>query len=1186
MKTKLLALLVCSFAYFSFLQPLEARHLASDGFNGTDVLKGGYKITDTPLKNVLQQIENKFNVSIAYKSGLVNNKNLSLNVSSCLSVDDALQKALRPFDLSYEKVRDQFYLISKKKLKEENGFMQMMQSNADHAIHGKVTDEEGNALTGATVKLKGTDLGTETGADGTFTLTVPDRSDGSLEISFIGYQSMNIPIINRTDISVVLRKTLSTLDEIVVTGYATQKKKDLTGAVAVVNVGDMITQPSGEVTSQLQGQASGVTVLGSGQPGSEPMIQIRGVNTFGDNTPLYVVDGVPTQSITDLNSSDIASMQVLKDAGAASIYGSRASNGVIIITTKKGSGKVKVQYNAYYGMQYPKSGNVWHTLNPQEMAQLKFNALANSGTPVTDSTSDALYGGGPIPLLPDYIQPAGVMNGNPSADPSLYNVDPNFTTLDEYNNFYRIVKANKQGTDWYHAIFKPAPISNQNLSVSGGGDKGNYLFSLNYFNQQGTLINTYLRRFTIRSNTQYNVNKNIRVGENLSYTVSDNPQTTALDPNFPIAMAMREQPIIPVYDIMGNFAGTYGAALGDAHNPVAMQWRTRNDRRLAYRLLGNVFADVDFLKYFTVHTSFGGDIPSGWDHFFTYPTYENGENTTTNVYTSESSSSYEWTWTNTLAFHKVLGKNHDVKVLVGSEAHAEQGSSVGGNTTDYFSFNPNYVNLSSGSGVQTNYSSRYQNKLYSLFSRIDYMYKDKYLLSATLRRDGSSVFLNNRFGWFPAVSTAWRVSQENFMKNISWVTDLKLRGSWGIMGNQFNVGANNAFTLYNSDRSTSFYDINGTNNSTLLGFQQAQIGNPDAKWESDINSNFGLDATLFNGRLELSADYYRKDIRDLLYNPELPGIAGVAPQPYVNVANMKNEGVDLSLSSNTSISRDLKLNATLTFTTYKNKIIKIAEDVSYFDLDIRQFGSTVIRNAVGQPVSSFFGYKVIGFWNSADEIANADVTAQKATGDPAATYQTDEGVGRFRYADVNGDGQITADDRAFLGNPNPKFSYGLNIGLTYKNFDFSIFFFGVHGNQIWNEVKWWTDFYSSFQGAKSKTALYDSWTPTHTNAKAPIQENAGTLSTQGVPNSYFVENGAYLRAKNVQLGYTFHKSLLSKIGVDKFRVYIQAANLFTITKYSGIDPEIGGNNGVTDFGIDDGAYPNQRQFLVGLNLAF
>lgn len=1192
MRKKIIKLLTCIAACSLISQQVGAQQIASNNFEHSEFYRASFSSSELPLKNVFRQIESRFNVSIAYKSGLVKNKKLSIDVNSFSAPDDALKYAVEPFDLRFEKVRNQFYIISEEKKGANDPDFQNLQKKIDHTIQGTVSDENGNSLAGATIKLKGTNLATESGADGTFSLVIPEGEDQTLEVSFVGYKTLDVAIENRKTISVVLVKTTSTLDEVVVTGYATQKKKDLTGAVTVVNVGDLISQPSGEVTSQLQGQASGVTVLGSGQPGSEPMVQIRGINTFGNNVPLYVVDGVPTQSISDLNPSDIATMQVLKDAGAASIYGSRASNGVIIITTKKGRGKVTIQYNAYYGMQYPKKGNVWNTLTPQEMAQLKFNAYANSGTPITDSTSDQLYGKGPSPVLPDYIQPAGVMNGDPSADPSLYNVDPDFTTNDEYNNFYRIVKANKQGTDWFHQIFSRAPISNHNLAVSGGGEKGNYLFSVNYFNQQGTLMNTYLKRFSIRSNSQYNLNKNIRIGENLSYTVSENPQVGILSPDASIGMALREQPIIPVYDIKGNFAGTYGPGLGDANNPVAIQYRTRNDKSLDFRLFGNIFGEVDFLKYFTARTSFGGDIPSGWFHSFSYPQYENVENSTTNSYNAGSYNSYDWTWTNTLTFHKIFSEQHDLKLMVGSEAHEEKGNSVGGNTTNYFSFDPNYVTLSSGSGVQSNNSSRYQNNLYSLFGRLDYMFKDKYLLGATLRRDGSSVFLNNRFGWFPAVSAGWRISQENFMKNIGWLTDLKFRGSWGIMGNQFNVGANNAFNLYNSNRSTSFYDIDGTNNSTVLGFQQSQIGNPDAKWESDINANVGLDATLFNGRIEVSADYYRKDIRDLLYNPELPGTAGVAPQPFVNVANMKNEGFDISVSGNTSITKDLKLNAMLTFTSYKNRIIKIAEDVNYFDLDARRFsGSSIIRNAVGQSVSSFFGYDIVGFWNTEDEITAADATAQKATGDPAAEYQTDEGVGRFRYADTNGDGQITSDDRTFLGNPNPKFSYGINLGLTYKNFDFSIFLYGVHGNQIWNDVRWWTDFYASFEGAKSKTALYDSWTPAKMNAKAPIQENIGTFSTQGVPNSYFVENGAYLRAKNVQIGYTFNKSLLKRIGVDRLRIYVQAANLFTITKYSGIDPEIsagdgGDDPGVTDFGIDDGAYPNQREYLIGVNLSF
>ncbi len=662
MNKKLRMLIIPFLLWYMIPQSVNAQQIAVSDFGLQSIRQEAPSGIEMSLKNVLQQIESRFSISITYKSGLIGNKKVVFDLASCSSADVALKQALAPFDLTFERVRDHFYIVIFKKRDIEKPVVQL-EKLVDHSIRGTVTDATGSPLQGATVKLKNSNEVTITDVAGKFSLTVPEKSDAVLQVSFVGFETIEVTIGNRTEFSLVLHNSTSTLNEVVVTGYTTQLKKDLTGAVAVVNVGDLISQPSGEVTSQLQGQASGVTVLGSGQPGSEPLIQIRGVNTFGNNTPLYVVDGVPTQSITDLNSSDIASMQVLKDAGAASIYGSRASNGVIIITTKKGTGKVKVQYNAYYGMQYPKSGNVWHTLNPQEMAQLKFNAFANSGTPITDSTADPLYGSGPAPVLPDYIQPAGVMNGDPTADPSLYNVDPNFTTGDEYNNFYRIVKANKQGTDWFHEIFKRAPISNQNISVSGGGDKGNYLFSLNYFNQQGTLINTYLRRFTIRSNSQFNLNKNIRIGENMSYSVSDNPQVGVLSPDASIGMAMREQPIIPVYDIKGNFGGGFGPGLGDAINPVAIQWRTRNNKALDFRLFGNVFADVDFLKYFTAHTSFGGDIPSGWNHSFTYPQYENVENSTINSYTAGSYNDYDWTWTNTLSFHKIFGKDHDVKTF-------------------------------------------------------------------------------------------------------------------------------------------------------------------------------------------------------------------------------------------------------------------------------------------------------------------------------------------------------------------------------------------------------------------------------------------------------------------------------------------------------------------------------------------
>lgn len=1061
---------------------------------------------------------------------------------------------------------------------------------AQKTVTGKVTNQTNDPLSNVSVTVKGTTNGTVTDANGNFSLNVP-AGKNILEISYIGYGNQDISVSGRTEVGTIsLVANNQTLNEVVVTGYTSQIKKDITGSVSVVNVEEMNKQPTAQLANQLQGQASGITVIGSGQPGEEPQITIRGINTFGNNTPLFVIDGVPTQNISTINPNDVASVQILKDAGAASIYGSRASNGVVIITTKQGQGKVKITYDAYYGTQRPKSGNIWNILSPQDMAQLKFNALANSGTPVNAAHPDALYGSGPTPVLPDYINPTGAKEGDPSVDPKLYNVNPEYSNPDDLAGFYRIVKANKAGTDWYHEVNKPAAIQNHNLSVSGSGDLGRYFLSMEYFNQEGTVIYTYLKRYTLRANTEFNISKRIKVGENLSYSITDNNRITPGEGSF-IGMALREQPIIPVRDIMGNFAGTFGGQLGNAQNPVSDAYRSRNNSGLNNRLFANVYADVDLLQNLTFHTSFGGESYAGTYHSFQYPQYENVENASKNSYSESSYYGYNWTWTNTLNYRKTFG-DHKVSVLGGVEAYDNNYRELGGTTANYFSFDPNYTNLSTGAGTPTSYSGRSTDGLWSQFGRLDYGYKNKYLLSATLRRDGSSKFINEQYGIFPAVTAAWRLSEEEFLRNSTWINDFKIRGGWGVMGNQFNLGSSNGYYTYTSDKNSSYYDIRGTNNSIEQGFQAGQIGNPDAKWEKDINTNIGFDATLFKGKIDLTADYYVKNIKDLLFNPSLPATAGRGTRPFVNIAGMKNTGVDVQLGAHFNITKDLKFDGSLSLTTYNNTITKVTESADYFlSGDSRRFGQSINRNQVGHSIGSFYGYQVIGFWNDQAEIDAANAEAVKATGNEAANYQTDIGLGRFRYKDVNGDGQITDADRTFIGNPNPKFTYGANLGFTYKNFDFSMFLYGSQGNDIWNNVKWWLDFYPSFAGAKSKTALYDSWTPSNHNAKAPIQENKGYVSTNGVPNSYYVENGSYLRAKNLTLGYTLSPNILKRASISSLRIYVQAANLFTITKYSGADPEVSGGyidgvSSVTDFGVDEGSYPHTKNYLIGINLKF
>lgn len=1050
-------------------------------------------------------------------------------------------------------------------------------------VSGTVTDQTTDQpLPGVNISVQGTTTGTTTDAEGQFELSVPSLND-TLQFTFIGYASATVPIQGRTELAVQLEPTTISGEELVVVGYGTQREKDLTGSVSVVDVESMTTLPETQVANQLQGQASGVTVVSSGQPGEEPQVRIRGINTFGNNDPLYVVDGVPTQNISDLNSNDIASMQVLKDAAAASIYGSRASNGVIVITTKKGGGDVSVSYDGYYGYQVPPSGNPWDILNSQEMADLTYRAINNSGG---NPGEHPQYGGGETPVLPDFIDPTAA--SEEQVDMSNYYVNPNYTDTDDLNSFYYITRANKEGTNWFDAIFDPAATMNHNVSVSGGGDIGNYLFSANYVDQQGILMEQFNKRYTLRANTDFNINDNIRIGENLSYSVSESPQVSSLTEGSAIGMAYRIQPIIPVHDVMGNFAGTQAQGLGNGENPVAYRYRTRNNESSNGRLFGNLFAEVDFWKdRLMFRTNFGGEYYSGSSHSFTYPEYENAENGTNNQYNADSYYGFNYTWSNTLTYQQDFNERHSVEVVAGIEAYKNKGQELGGANQGYFSFDPDFTNLNTGSGTQTNYSSRYENTLFSYFGRLDYSYDQRYLLSATMRRDGSSRFLNERWGWFPAASVGWRISNEEFFPETSWLSDLKIRAGYGVLGNQLNVDPNNPYTLFTGSQNYSYYPIGGGNSNIEEGFQQSRIGNPDAKWEKNINANIGLDASLFDGRLEVTADYYRKEVDDLLYNPELVGTAGTsAAPPFVNVGSMVNKGVDASVNTFGNIVEDLQYSLGVTFTTYDNEIVNIAQGVDYFEQEARRFGSSpLIRNAVGHPVSSFFGYDIVGFWDSQNEMQEANAEVEDGN------YQDGMGVGRYRYRDVNGDGEITPDDRTFLGNPNPDFTYGLNIGFDYKNFDLNAFFYGSQGNDVWNQVKWWTDFYSGFVGAKSKTALYDSWTPENQDAKVPILEETQTLSNNQAPNSYFVEDASFLKLKNLQLGYSIPKSVLADVGISELRIYVQGSNLFTATNYSGVDPEVGffpgdGGGGSTSFGIDEGSYPTARKFLIGINLTY
>ncbi|WP_240163916.1 SusC/RagA family TonB-linked outer membrane protein [Spirosoma taeanense] len=1047
-------------------------------------------------------------------------------------------------------------------------------------INGKVVDAAGEAVPGATVVLKGSSsLGTTTDAEGGFTLNVPDGST-ALVVSSIGYVTQEVAISNRTQIVVTLQSDVKALSEVVVTGYSSQSRRDITGAVTTVDTKELTKVTAPNVAQQLQGRVPGVTVTSNNSPGGEATVRIRGFGTINNNDPLYIIDGVPTKGgLNSINPNNIESMQVLKDAASASIYGSRAANGVIIITTKKGKvGTPQFTFNSRVGVQVGKV-DLGLIRNPQEFGDLLWIQRRNAGVLTNGNPSHQQYGNGPTAVVPDYILAGssyGLSEGDPRTNPSLYN----------YNRtgFYQIVKANKEGTDWHKAILRPAAIQEYNIGANGGTEAGRYAIALNYFKQDGVLIHTSFDRYSLRSNTEFLFKKRVRLGENLEVSYTQNKgyysnngtaSTANNQDGNPIGNGYRIPSIIPVYDIMGNFAATRAAGLGPATNPVAQLWRARNNQLNTFRAFGNAYAEIDILENLVARSSIGIDITNANRASYTLLDLEEAEIEAANSLTNANAYDINWTWSNTLNYSRTFANVHKLSVLAGSEAIRGTGRDFSATRTTFFSEDPQYMFLNSGTAGINNSGSGYEWALFSLFGKVNYSLKDRYLLEATIRRDGSSRFgQNNRYGTFPAVSAGWRLSDESFMAGLTWINDLKIRAGWGQTGNQ-EIGNYNGFSTYRSSLSQSSYAIDGSNNSVQSGFDTEAFGNPDAKWETTTQTNIGLDATLLKGKLGITLDLYDRTTSDMLYQVSLPATQGVATIPFVNVGEMNNKGIDLGLNFNgKALDGSLSYGVGVNFSTYKNRVVRLNSSSSAVLLGPAIRSYTWTRSVAGMPLYSFYGLKIDGIYQNQSEV------------DAGPKYPGYAAVGKYKYHDTDGDGTITDNDRMFLGNPHPDFTYGINLNLGYKNFDLSAFFQGVQGNELLNMVKRWVDF-NNQAGNRSLRMLYDSWTPENPDAVLPILDANDSRSQQ--PSSYFIEDGSYFRMKNLTLGYTLPASLAQKIRFENARVFLQAQNLFTITKYSGIDPEVtsvGSTPGSTVLGVDQGNYPNSKMYQIGLNFGF
>jgi TonB-linked SusC/RagA family outer membrane protein len=1049
---------------------------------------------------------------------------------------------------------------------------------AQQKIRGIITGSDGFPIQGVSVSVKAGTMGTMSGEDGSFSISA--KKGDILVFSSVGFKQEKINVENDTIIKISLSLLAANLNEVVVTGYTAQKIKEIAGSVAVVNPKQLIEVPAGQTEQMLQGRVAGLTVITTGEPGSSSNIRIHGIGNFGDVTPLYIIDGVQGD-INSLNPYDIESLQVLKDAGAYAIYGVRGSNGVIVVTTKKGkAGKTKINYDFYIGVQEPLHKGL-DMLNPQEHANLLWLAKRNSyDTTQSGNPYDPLYGGGPVPILPDYSF-AGphrdtLYEGSPYVADSLYNLDVSS------GDIYQIVRFSKTGVDWFHTMYQPAVSQNHTLSVSGGSENNHYLFSVGYLDQEGTMINTYLKRFTARINSEFLWLKTLHLGENLQLAYIDNPMSEKDDPrgiNFgsDLQGAIVFDPSAPIYDIKGAWNGFSGTTGNPNVNPVARRFLSKDDKTNHWQIFGNAYAQLDFLKYFSARTNFGGTLDYFYDYNFIYPSYDyvpSGSGSP-NSFSESSGYNRSWTWTNTINYSQHISNAHSIKILAGIEQISNYDRTLGGQRVGFFINDPNYRFLSNGDPVtQTNYSMASTSKFLSFISKLDYSYLDKYILTATIRRDGSSIFgSDNRYGWFPAVAMAWRMTEENFLRSSTWLTDLKLRASWGKSGYYGNTDPFNQYTLYGGAPGDATYDIYGNSTGTIAqGFRMIRIGNPETGWQEDVVTNIGFESIFWNGKLSITADWFNKQSNGLLFPLALPDLLGDAIRPTVNVGGISNKGIDLLVGSKGNFSRSARWDLQLTFTSYKSKVLKL-NDIPYFD---DYYG--YVRNQVGYPVSSYFGYKIAGYFND-----TSDVHKQ--------AYQDGAAPGRFRYQNVNSDSIINDADRIHIGDPNPLFTLGINIGFAFKNFDFSTFCYWSYGNDVLNLMRQRADIASL--GGFTKTALYDSWTPQHTNAKSPIAETSSTFSSGGAITSYPIEKGSYFRNKSMILGFNFPKSWINKMPIERIRVYFQVTNLFTITNYTGLDPELPGVALVpgstvatkSTFGIDDGNYPNnQRQYLFGLSV--
>ena len=1001
---------------------------------------------------------------------------------------------------------------------------------AQTEITGTVVDDFGDGLPGATVKEKeNATNGTVTDMDGHFKIKV--KSGAMLVISYIGFETQEVAA--QDGMKVTMGEAASELNELVVTGYSVQRKADLTGAVSVVSVDEIAKQNENNPMKALQGRVPGMNISADGNPSGAATVRIRGIGTLNDNDPLYIIDGVPTKAgMHELNGNDIESIQVLKDAASASIYGSRAANGVIIITTKKGKdGKVKVNFDSSLAASF--YTNKIKTMNASEWGRAFWQANVNDGLNPNNNNVGYNY---------DWTY-------NQAGNPILNGMTMNMF-LDENGT----VRAGD--TDWFDEVTRTGVVQQYNLSVSNGSEKGNSFFSVGYYDNQGTIKDSWFNRLSARANNDFKLfNGAVTIGEN--FTIN---RTKGVDaPGGVLEHALEFNPNFPIYAENGKYAQALGA-YSERENPLSMIDNSKDNEYTQWRSFGDVHLSVTPFKNFMVRTTLGMDYTQKAQRFFTYP-IENGKvRRTDSAAESKQEHWMRWMW-NAIATYNLEIDKHRGDAMVGVELNRQDYTWESAKRYEQAILNTDYMWPSAGAGKQLAEGSGDGFSLVSFFGKVNYTYDDKYLASFTIRRDGSSRFgSNNQYGTFPSVSTGWRLSQEKFMQNIQWLDNLKLRYSWGQTGNQ-EISNTARYTLYKSVVSTGLwgsgqagtsYDITGRNGGYDLanGYVRTQRGNDDIKWETTTQNNIGLDFA-----------FLRNDI--LLF---MEGIAamGEGSGQWINAGEVKNNGWELSVGYRHSLSNGFSWDINGNISSYTNEVTKLPETVAANG----KYGGNGVKSVVGHPMFSQVGYIADGIFKSQEEIDNH-------------ARQEGAGLGRIRYKDLNGDGIITEADQDWIYDPTPDFTWGLNIYLQYKNFDLTMFWQGVQGVDVdcrgyKSQTDFWANSAINVPYLNKGVRALDAWSPTNPGSNIPALTTSDT-NNEGRVSSYYIENGSYVKLRTIQLGYNMPKSITDKLKMDRIRFYLSAQNLITIksSKFTGNDPENPG------FG-----YPIPLNLTFGLNVGF